>query len=89
MASTVGATASKFITVGETAERLGISRNGVKRRLDAGLLRGYTDPTNGYRYVSLASIERLLRQVEELKRVAALPGSEAHDGRFAEPFEDD
>ncbi len=87
--TTAVSTPVEFVSVSEAAERLGISRNGVKRRLDVGLISGYADPTNGYRYVSVASLDRLQRQLEELQRVASLPGSQAHDGQFSEPLEDD
>lgn len=73
-----------FVPVAVAAERLGISRNSVKRRLAAGVLRGYADPSNGYQYVSEASLVNLERLLERLRAAAQLPGSEPLDERWAD-----
>jgi len=67
---------ARFIPVAEAAERLGLSVNTVKRRVDAGILRGYQDPINGYYSVAERSVEDLLRVRQALQRSAALPGAE-------------
>jgi hypothetical protein len=78
-----------FVPVAVASRRLGISRNSVKRRLAAGVLRGYTDPSNGYQYVSEVSLENLVHFLERLRATALLPGSEPLDGRWAEHAGDD
>ena len=66
----------RFIAVAEAAERLGLSVNTVKRRVDAGILRGYRDPVNGYYSVAEQSVDELLRVRQALQRSAALPGAQ-------------
>ena len=66
----------RFIPVAEAAERLGLSVNTVKRRVDAGILRGYQDPVNGYYSVAEQSVDELLRVRQALQRSAALPGAQ-------------
>jgi hypothetical protein len=77
-----------FVPVAAAAERLRISRNSVKRRLAAGLLRGYADPANGYQYVSEASLANLEHLLERLRAAALLPGSEPLDERWTDPTGD-
>jgi hypothetical protein len=67
----------RFIPVSEAADRLGLSVNTIKRRVDAGILRGYRDPINGYYSVAEPSVEDLLQLRQALQRSAALPGAEA------------
>jgi biotin operon repressor len=74
---------SDFVSVGKAAELLGISRNSVKRRIAAGLLRGYTDPSNGYQYVSRASVDDIVRLLRRLQASAQLPGSQPIDESLA------
>lgn len=66
----------RFIPVAEAAERLGLSVNTVKRRVDAGILRGYQDPVNGYYSVAEQSVDELLHVRQALQRSAALPGAQ-------------
>ncbi len=75
----------KFITISEAAERLGISRNSVLRRLKAKRLEGYQDPTSHYHYVSERSVQATLRRLQALRAAAALPGEETLDERWAQP----
>ncbi|HEV2109462.1 MAG TPA: hypothetical protein VGR16_14480, partial [Thermomicrobiales bacterium] len=56
--------ADDLIPIREAAERLGLSRNGVQRRIELETLDGVKDPDNGYRYVTRASLERNLRNAE-------------------------
>jgi hypothetical protein len=78
-----------FISVREAAELLHLSRNSVKRRIAAGLLRGYVDPSNSYQYVSKASVDEMLRVLQELQAAALLPGSEPVDERLTDAAEED
>jgi hypothetical protein len=78
-----------FVPVAEAADRLGISRNSVKRRLAAGILRGYTDPSNGYQYVSEASLAELVQLLARVRAAALLPGSEPLDERWADRSDDE
>jgi len=73
---------TKYIPVSEAAERLGISRNSVIRRIKAGRLESYQDPDNGYHFVSERSVEATLRRLQALRAAAALPGSEPLDERW-------
>jgi hypothetical protein len=74
MASALHASSPDFLTVGEAATRLGMSANSVKRRLDAGILRGYRDPDNGYHYITVESVDRLADNRRRLREAALLPG---------------
>lgn len=64
--------ADDLIPIREAAERLGLSRNAVQRRIELETLDGVKDPDNGYRYVTRASLERNLRNAE-IARVLATP----------------
>lgn len=65
----------QFIPASEAAERLDLSLNTVKRRVDAGILRGYKDPITQRYEVNLRAVEELLQLREALRRSASLPGS--------------
>lgn len=80
-----------FSSVGDAAKRLSLSPNSVKRRLTAGILKGYQDPENGYHYITNASIERLLQNRRQLQLAAQeLPGrSQLSDIWASSPVEDD
>lgn len=73
--ATTGPREGRFIPVAEAADRLGLSVNTVKRRVDAGILRGYQDPINGYYSVAERSVEELLQLRQALQRSATLPGT--------------
>ena len=64
-----------FISAADAAAKLDVSVNTVKRRVEAGILRGYQDPTNSYYSVAEGSVDDLLEVREALKRSAALPGA--------------
>jgi DNA-binding transcriptional regulator LsrR (DeoR family) len=87
--ATAAAPSHDFIPVAEAAARLGMSRNSVKRRLQVGLLRGYVDDTNGYHYISVDSIERLLRHLDDLRASAILPGAEPMGDRWLRGQDED
>jgi len=65
----------RFISAADAAEKLEVSVNTVKRRVEAGILRGYQDPINNYYSVAEGSVEDLLELRQALKRSAALPGA--------------
>lgn len=65
----------RFISAADAASKLDVSVNTVKRRVEAGILRGYQDPINNYYSVAEASVEDLLELRQALKRSAALPGA--------------
>ena len=77
--------------MGDAAKRLNLSPNSVKRRLAAGILKGYQDPDNGYHYITHELIERLLRNRRQLQLAAQeLPGrSQLSDTWTSSPLEDD
>lgn len=57
--------ADEWISVGEAARRLGLSDDTVRRRCDEGVLHAiWTNPPNGgHRRVSVASVEKLHREM--------------------------
>jgi len=67
--------AEQFISASEAAERLDLALNTVKRRVDAGILRGYKDPITQRYEVSLRAVQDLLELRAALRRSASLPGS--------------
>jgi hypothetical protein len=52
---------NEFLSTGEAAKALGISRSTVSRRFDEGSLRGKAHPITGERLISVESIERFLK----------------------------
>lgn len=51
-----------FLTTGEAASMLGISRSTVSRRFDAGALRGKVNPVTGERMISRQSVAEFIAQ---------------------------
>lgn len=90
--ATISRPVEAFSSVGDAAKRLKLSPNSVKRRLAAGILKGYQDPENGYHYITNESIERLLRNRRQLQLAAQeLPGRSPLSDRWAAdaPEDDD
>lgn len=52
----------KWLTVGEAADRLGVSVGVVRRAIDSGQLRAGRTP-GGHRRISAASVEALRREI--------------------------
>jgi hypothetical protein len=78
--------AGDLVPIAEAARRLGLSRNAVQRRIDSGFLAGERDPENRYRFVSRASLERLLEFQRGVEVIAApIGGIELEEaGRHSE-----
>lgn len=64
--------AADLIPIREAAERLGLGRNAIQRRIEQGMLDGVQDPDNGYRFVTRSTDERTLR-TDESMRILAQP----------------
>ena len=67
-----GATGAKlnladYLTVGEAAEQLGVSRSTLRNWDKAGKLMAYRHPVNGYRLYLREELERLLGQIVKAK----------------------
>ena len=67
-----GATGAKlnladYLTVGEAAEQLGVSRSTLRNWDKAGKLMAYRHPVNGYRLYLRDELERLLGQIVKAK----------------------
>ena len=61
-----GATTSNladYLTVGEAAKALGVSKSTLRNWDKAGKLKPYRHPVNGYRLYSRKEIEELLKQI--------------------------
>jgi len=58
---------SDYLTVGEAAEQLGVSRSTLRNWDKAGKLRPYRHPVNGYRLYLRDELERLLGQIVKAK----------------------
>jgi len=56
-----------YLTVGEAAEQLGVSRSTLRNWDKAGKLRPYRHPVNGYRLYIRDELERLLGQILKSK----------------------
>lgn len=54
---------ANYLTVGEAAEQLGVSRSTLRNWDKAGKLRPYRHPVNGYRLYLREELERLLGQI--------------------------
>lgn len=68
----VGATSAKpnlagYLTVGEAAEQLGVSRSTLRNWDKAGKLMAYRNPVNGYRLYLREELERLIGQIVKAK----------------------
>jgi excisionase family DNA binding protein len=53
-----------YLTVGEAAETLGVSRSTLRNWDKAGKLKPYRHPVNGYRLYSRNELETLLKVVQ-------------------------
>ena len=53
---------NEFLTTGQTADLLKVSRSTVSRKYDQGLIRGQTNPITGERMISRDSVVSLMRQ---------------------------
>jgi excisionase family DNA binding protein len=58
-------TLSDYLTVGEAAERLGVSRATLRNWDKAGKLKPHRHPMNSYRLYRRSEIEKLLGQITE------------------------
>ncbi len=56
-----------YLTVGEAAEQLGVSRSTLRNWDRAGKLRPYRHPVNGYRLYLRDELERLLGRIVKAK----------------------
>ena len=64
---TAGPNLANYLTVGEAAEQLGVSRSTLRNWDKAGKLRPYRHPINGYRLYLREELERLLERVVKRK----------------------
>ena len=60
-------TLGDYLTVGEAAATLGISRSTLRNWDKAGKLKAYRHPINGYRLYKRPELEALLREVNPQK----------------------
>ena len=58
---------ASYLTVGEAAEQLGVSRSTLRNWDKAGKLRPYRHPVNGYRLYLREELERLLGQIVKVR----------------------
>lgn len=65
---TEGMSLGDYLTVGEAATTLGVSRSTLRNWDKAGKLKAYRHPMNGYRLYSRAALEALLEEVQPTKR---------------------
>ena len=63
----------ELVLIAEAAARLRLGRNAVQRRIDIGLLEGIRNERNGYRFVTRASLDRLLDMVQMQEAIMAFP----------------
>lgn len=56
-----------YLTVGEAAEALGVSRSTLRNWDKAGKLKPYRHPVNGYRLYNRRELEELLKQITRNK----------------------
>lgn len=57
-----------YLTVGDAATTLGVSRSTLRNWDKAGKLKAYRHPVNGYRLYSRAELEALLHEVQPTSR---------------------
>lgn len=62
-----GQNLANFLTVGEAAEQLGVSRSTLRNWDKAGKLKPYRHPVNGYRLYLREDLDRLLGQIAKTK----------------------
>lgn len=55
---------AEYLTVGEAAATLGVSRSTLRNWDKAGKLKPYRHPLNGYRLYSLKELDALLKAVQ-------------------------
>jgi excisionase family DNA binding protein len=55
---------SDYLTVGQAAESLGVSRSTLRNWDKAGKLKPFRHPVNGYRLYCRQDLEHLLQQIE-------------------------
>lgn len=55
----------EYLTVGEAAEKLGVSRSTLRNWDKANKLKPYRHPVNGYRLYRRTDLERLLNEVRQ------------------------
>ncbi|HMO85086.1 MAG TPA: helix-turn-helix domain-containing protein [Lacipirellulaceae bacterium] len=55
----------QYIQIAEAAQRLGVSQNTLRNWVDAGKIRAYRNPTNGYRLFRPVDLDRFLRKVSQ------------------------
>lgn len=58
---------AEYLTVGEAAKTLGVSRSTLRNWDKAGKLKPCRHPVNGYRLYRRVELEELLRQVTAIK----------------------
>jgi excisionase family DNA binding protein len=66
-ASEVTLNLADYLTVGQAAERLGVSRSTLRNWDKTGKLKPYRHPVNRYRLYLRADLEKLLEQVTNPK----------------------
>ncbi len=67
-------TLGDYLTVGEAASTLGVSRSTLRNWDRSGKLKAYRHPVNGYRLYSKMELESLLQEVRlECQRREGLP----------------
>jgi len=59
---------AEYLTVGEAAETLGVSRGTLRNWDRRGKLNPYRHPVNGYRLYYRAQLEQLLAEVKRTKK---------------------
>lgn len=57
-----------YLTVGDAATTLGVSRSTLRNWDKAGKLKAYRHPLNGYRLYSRAELEALLQEIQPINR---------------------
>jgi hypothetical protein len=65
------ASEQELVPIAEAAALLGIGRNAIQRRIESGLLSGVRDERNGYRFVTLESLERVLKTIRALDVISS------------------
>ena len=58
---------SDYLTVGQAAENLGVSRSTLRNWDKAGKLRPFRHPVNGYRLYCREELEKMLQRIERTR----------------------